>query len=526
MSRKTYAWMLGAVAVAAAVLLTGCGGESSENAPLRCYVGGTMKPAMEELAKAYEAQGGRHVDLDFGDSGASIIKAETPGRGDLIVVHDPFHAALVRKGLSQGGWLVATMKPMIAVPKGNPLGIHGLRDLARPGLRLILTDAEYSTVGHLVARMLKKAGIEEAVEKNVTTRTRMGGEAANAVVLGHADASIVWNAVIFLRSDKLEAVPIELDYQLIPGVDVVTSATFGRIDMGVSKVTIDVLKCSPQPAAARAFAEFCASDKAEEIWQRQGFLPPPPGPRTLADEPAPAAAGDVKPGATIFLYAGAALKPALEELTEAFRAKTGSRVECDYGGSGMIISRVRLSKRGDLFMPGEKWYVDQAAQDGLVASQKNVCYFVPVILVQKGNPKNVKTLADLARPGLRLGLGNPKVCQIGRASEQLFAKNNIAKDAIEKNVAFSSVTVSELGLQVTMGQLDATVVWDATAAFYADKADAIAIPPAANEVSSVAVAILKFSEQPALAQEFVDFLASPDGQEIFRKQHFTTELPK
>jgi molybdate transport system substrate-binding protein len=149
-----------------------------------------------------------------------------------------------------------------------------------------------------------------------------------------------------------------------------------------------------------------------------------------------------------------------------------------------------------------------------------------VILVQKGNPKSVKTLADLARPGLRLGMGNPKTCQIGRASEQLFAKNGIAWEAVEKNLAFSSVTVSELGLQVTMGQLDATIVWDATAAFYADKADAVAIPPAANEVSNVAVAILKFSEQPALAQEFVDFLASPDGQAIFRKQHYTTELPK
>jgi molybdate transport system substrate-binding protein len=161
-----------------------------------------------------------------------------------------------------------------------------------------------------------------------------------------------------------------------------------------------------------------------------------------------------------------------------------------------------------------------------VASQKNVCYFVPVILVQKGNPKNIKTLADLARPGLRLGIGNPKACQVGRASEQIFAKNGIAKDAIEKNVVFQSVTVSELGLQVTMGQLDATIVWDATAAFYVDKADAIAIPPASSEVSSVAVAILKCSEQPAPAQAFVDFLASPDGQAIFRKQHYTTELPK
>jgi len=526
MGRRIITCVLGAAAMAAAALLAGCSGKPAEEEPLRCYVGGTMRPAMEELAKGFEAETGKHVDLDPADSGASIIKAETPGRGDLIVVHDPFHGAIEHKGLGQGGWVVATLKPMIAVPKGNPLGIHGLRDLARPGLRLIFTDAVYSTAGHLVAVMLKKAGLEEAVEKNIVTRPRMGGDAANAVVLGTADAAIVWNAVIFLRSDKLEAVPIEPAYLPQPGVDAVTSPSFGYIDMGTIKVTIDVLKGSRKPAAAKAFAEYCASDKAQEVWQRQGFSPPPPGPRKLDAGAAPAAASGEKADAAIFVYAAAGLKPVMEDLSAAFRAKTGARVECDFGGSGMLISRVRLAQRGDLFMPGERWYVEQAAKDGLVASQKDICHFVPVILVQKGNPKNIKTLADLARPGVRLGLGNPQSCQVGRASDEIFAKNGIAKEAVEKAVVFQSVTVNELGVQVTVGQLDAAIVWDCTAAFYADKADAVAIPPAQNVISNVTAAVLKCSAQPARAQAFVDFLVSPEGQAIFRKHQYTTEMPK
>ena len=177
-------------------------------------------------------------------------------------------------------------------------------------------------------------------------------------------------------------------------------------------------------------------------------------------------------------------------------------------------------------MPGEKWYVEEAAKDGLVLSEKNVCYFVPVIIVQKGNPKNLRTLADLVRPGVRLGLGNPQSCQVGRASEQIFDKSGIAKEAVAKNLAFQSVTVSELGIQVTVGQLDAAIVWDATAAFYTDKADAIAISPAENVISNVAAAVLKCSGQPLQAQAFVDFMLSPDGQAIFRKHQYTTEPPK
>jgi molybdate transport system substrate-binding protein len=392
-------------------------------------------------------------------------------------------------------------------------------------VRVVLTDAMYSTAGHVVALMLKKAGLTDEVEKNVVSRMRMGGEAANAVVLGHADAAIVWNAVVFLRREKLDAVPIEREYEPQPGVDAVTSPTFGPIDMSAIRVTVDVLKSSRRPKEAQAFAEFVASDASQGVWQRLGFSPPPPGPRRLGGATAGAGGG---PGAgqVLLAYVGAGLKPAMEELTAAFAARTGHTVQCDYGGSGMLISRLRLSQQGDLFMPGDVWYVELAEKDGLVASKANVCYFVPVILVEKGNPKNITGLVDLVRPGIRLGLGNPQACQVGRISEAIFAENGISVGEVGKNLVFSSVTVNELGIQVTMGQLDAAIVWDATAAYYAGKADVVPIPPAQNEISHVAVAVLKCSKQTAAAQEFVDFLRGADGQALFRKHQYQTELPK
>jgi molybdate transport system substrate-binding protein len=515
-----------------------------------------MRPVMEELAKAYEAQTGRRIDLDYGDSGSSLIKAETSGRGDLYVAHDPFHGACVRKGLSADAWVSATLRPMIAVPTGNPKGIRGLKDLARPGLRVILTDAQYSTAGHVVAAMARKAGIEEALEKNVVTRKRMGGEAANDVLLGHADATVVWQAVIHLRRDKLDAIPIEPEFSPRPGVDAVTSATFGRIDMAQVRVTVDVLKSSARPALAREFAEYVASPAARPVWERNGFGPPPAGPQRLADvaqppsagsgtgvaQPPSAGSGTPQPGAAVpqaavpqdaktaksalMLYVAAGLKPAMDDLVAAYTAKTGAQVQCDYGGSGMLISRLRLARQGDLFFPGDLWYLELAEKDDLIASKTTVCYFVPVILVEKGNPKGIRGLKDLVRPGIRLGLGNPKTCQCGRTAEALFARNGIATEAVQKNLAFSSVTVNELGIQVTLGGLDAAIVWDVTAAYYADKADAVAIPPAENEVSNVAVGLLKSSADPAAAKQFVDFLLSPEGQAIFRKHHYQTQPPK
>ena len=515
--------LLAALVCVAAASAGGCaaGDEGAAVAPLYCYVGGTMRPAMEDLARRYETATGRRVEIDYGGSGENMIKAETSGKGDLYVAHDPFHGAMVRKGLARGGWLLATIRPMIAVAKGNPKGIGGLKDLARPGVRVVLTHPEYSTTGHIYRVMFRKADLAEALERNVVTRTRGGGAAANAVQLGHADAAIVWNAVIHLRRQDLDMVDIEAAYRPDPEIDAVTTATFGPIDMGRVRVTIDLLTSSTQPEAARAFAEYAASDEAEAVWRDFGFSVAE-GPKHLKG-PAKEGAEPRADGGRLLLYCGAGLRPAMAEVVEAFGAARGVEVETDYGGSGMTISRLRLAGRGDLFMPGDVWYVELAEKEGLVASKRMVCTFVPVILVPKGNPKGIRSLGDLARPGVRLGLGNPKACQIGRLSEKIFGKNGIDAEAIERNLVYASPTVNELGVQVQVGALDAAIVWDAVAAQYAESADVVPIAAEENLVSHVALAVLTCSENPALAEALAEFTAGPDGRAIFGKHGYRTE---
>jgi molybdate transport system substrate-binding protein len=150
---------------------------------------------------------------------------------------------------------------------------------------------------------------------------------------------------------------------------------------------------------------------------------------------------------------------------------------------------------------------------------------VPVILVRKGNPKLIQTLRDFLRPDVTLGLGDPQACAIGRASVRIFAKNGLNEGDIQKRVAFRSLTVNELGLHVEVGKIDATIVWDATAAQYADSGEAVPIPRQQNILSTVPVAVLSFSNHEALGEEFAEFVTSERGVQIFKKHHYATELP-
>ncbi len=229
---------------------------------------------------------------------------------------------------------------------------------------------------------------------------------------------------------------------------------------------------------------------------------------------------------TLLLYCGAGIREPVAEAIGEFEEAHGVSVQADYAGSNVLLSRIKLRRRGDLYIPGDMHYVRQAEEDGLIASSKDACYFVPVILVVNGNPKQIGELADLARPGVRLGLGDPEACAIGRTTADLLEKNGVDAAKIEPNVVFRSMTVNELGLQIKAGKLDATIVWDAIARQYPDDGQIVEIPPENNIISTVPVAVLNSSAQPELAGKFQAFIASEHGREIFARHGYSTELPE
>jgi molybdate transport system substrate-binding protein len=223
------------------------------------------------------------------------------------------------------------------------------------------------------------------------------------------------------------------------------------------------------------------------------------------------------------LYAGAGLRDAVEALAAAFADETGIAVDADYAGSGVLISRARGDPQADLFMPGDVWYVDRLEElTGNIAERIQVSYFVPTIIVAKGNPKNVVSLQDFARGDLKVALGNPQACQIGRLCVKIFANAGLDSAALSTK---ESLTVNELGVWVQMKDVDAAIVWDAIAEGIRDSVDTVEIPESVNEISTVVCARLKSAPHPNEAQRFMHFLVSPTGRRILKEKGYRTEPP-
>jgi molybdate transport system substrate-binding protein len=207
----------------------------------------------------------------------------------------------------------------------------------------------------------------------------------------------------------------------------------------------------------------------------------------------------------------------MEDIGQLFTQKYGINVQYTYGRSGMLIAQMNLTRKGDIFIPGSTVEYNTAKNQGLVGPYQLVAYHVPVIAVQKGNPKNITSLNDFARPTLKIALGDVNATAIGKAGAKMFKKLNIT-DSVEKNVITRTPTINELVVLMNMGQADASVL--TLDNLDPNTMDSITIPTSINEVLIIPVGVTTFTEKQENAQKFIDFVSSDEGKAVFAKHGF------
>ncbi len=224
------------------------------------------------------------------------------------------------------------------------------------------------------------------------------------------------------------------------------------------------------------------------------------------------------PERSITVFAGSASKPALEDAARAFTEATGTQVYLNFGGSGTVLSQMKVSKSGDLYIPGSPDYMAIAAADSVVDadSVQIVAYLVPAILVPAGNPLDIHGLADLARPGLEIGIGNPEAVCVGLYAYEIMEYNGLLEQIVP-NIVTHAESCSKTASLVALGSVDAILGWRVFAAWH-DTVEAVYLEPQQlPRLAYVPGAVSNYTQNRDSAQAFLDYLTSPQGQAYFSK---------
>ncbi len=227
----------------------------------------------------------------------------------------------------------------------------------------------------------------------------------------------------------------------------------------------------------------------------------------------------------LMVFCGAAFKQPMEEVTKVFTEKTKIKVTVTYGGVGTLLSQIILTKQGDLFVVPSEYIMQQAKAKGVIlpGSIESLAYVAPAINVQRGNPKNVKGLEDLARPSLRVAIANPELVFTGMLAVEIIQRS-LSTDRItqlKKNIVTYPEDFNKLATTLILGNVDAIMGLHNLGQWHPQKVETIKLR--ANEVQRIGagqVGILANSKNISDAEKFRNFIISSDGQKIFTRYNY------
>jgi ABC-type molybdate transport system substrate-binding protein len=146
-----------------------------------------------------------------------------------------------------------------------------------------------------------------------------------------------------------------------------------------------------------------------------------------------------------------------------------------------------------------------------------------VILVHKGNPHEIKSLSDLGKPGLKLGVGHEQQCALGVITQETLRQSSL-QSQVMKNVAVRSPTGDMLVNQLRTGSLDAVVVYISNATYAGEEVEAIAISGIPCSVAIQPIAVGKASEHKQLMQRLMERIKSAESKQRFESFGFTWQV--
>src|ERR1700730_2015163 len=236
------------------------------------------------------------------------------------------------------------------------------------------------------------------------------------------------------------------------------------------------------------------------------------GKATESTAPASTASATPSLTGTANIFAAASLTSAFNKIIADFTAQhPGVKLTPNYNGSDTLVTQIRQGAPADVFASADTTNMDKLTSAGLVATS-TVHIFAKnklQIIVAKANPKGIKTLADLAKPGVAVVLENPSV-PAGKYAAQAMATAGVTVTA--KSLETSVTAVAQ---KVALGEADAGIVYVtdvAAAVAQHEPVEGVDIPTPPNVVATYPIGIVKAAPNPALATAFEDYVLSPPGQ--------------
>ncbi len=213
------------------------------------------------------------------------------------------------------------------------------------------------------------------------------------------------------------------------------------------------------------------------------------------------------------VFAAASLSAAFTELGEDFTAANGgAKVTFNFAGSQALATQIGQGAAADVFASADLANMDKVK--GLVGTPQSFASNRLQIVVEKGNPKGIRTLHDLASSDVKVVLAAAEV-PAGRYARQVLDRAGVRVTPVSEEDNVKAVVT-----KVSLGEADAGIVYVTDVTAGGDRIQGLDIPRDQNVTATYPIATVKASRAQGKAQAFLDLVLSDHGQQVLRRYGF------
>jgi molybdate transport system substrate-binding protein len=229
--------------------------------------------------------------------------------------------------------------------------------------------------------------------------------------------------------------------------------------------------------------------------------------------------------AKLTVFAAASLTKVFPQIAADFqKTHAGARFTFDFAGTDTLTAQIEQGAPADVFAGASTKYGVELSGKGLIDTPQPFATNRLVVIVPASNPAHIASLSDLAKPGVKLVIGDPTV-PIGTYTRTVLANLDATLGAgysakVLKNVVSNALQVTSVVGSVELGEADAGFVYVTDARSAGDKVRRIALPAAAQATATYPIAAVKDSRNAALARQFVTFVLGADAQALLQRAGF------
>jgi molybdate transport system substrate-binding protein len=182
-------------------------------------------------------------------------------------------------------------------------------------------------------------------------------------------------------------------------------------------------------------------------------------------------------------------------------------LQFNFAGTPTLVTQIEQGASADVFASADATNMDKLKADGFTGGTPQVFAHNKLeIVVAAGNPKDITGLADLAKPGV-IYISEAATVPAGKYALQILAKAGVTLTPKSLEADVKSVIS-----KIELGEADSGIVYTTDVKAAGSKVQGVPVPDAVNVVATYPMVAVKGTKNPDLANAFISYVMSADGQ--------------